>query len=260
MFDKFKKIAKEEKIITQDAATCGNNGSCCGQACADCPCQNGGDCMAGCNSNMSCGAGCGCDDTSDYDDTNLSTNASIGEQVDDFYLDCLYENKIRKISLSDYYGKWVILFFYPADFTFVCPTELEDMNDYHAKFQALGAEILSVSTDSAFAHKAWKDSSPVISKVTFPMLSDPTHELAKYYNVLVEETGMARRGTFVIDPDGVLRIVEINDDGIGRNAKELYRKVQAAKFVRENGANVCPAKWEPGEDVITPSIDIVGKI
>ena len=256
--------------MTEDTnKKCGVDGTCCGGACEECPCQNGETCLKGCNQEFSCGEGCGCDE--DFDncgicgddcvcDDSHNLQATIGEPVDDFFVDAFHDGKIKKISLSDYMGKWVILFFYPADFTFVCPTELEDMADYYDKFKALGAEVLSVSTDSVFAHKAWKDCSPAIKKVNFPMLADPTHELADYYNVLVEDEGVARRGTFVIDPDGILRIMEINDDSIGRNAKELYRKVQAAKFVRENGANVCPAKWEPGDDTLEPGVDLVGKI
>ena len=227
--------------------TCGANGGCCGQGCEDCPCQNGGACMKSSNEN------------SFYDDT-LDHTVTIGKNVDDFSLQAFHEGKIKDLMLSDYADKWVILFFYPADFTFVCPTELEDMSEYYEKFKALGAEVLAISTDSVYAHKAWHDASDTIKKINFPMLADTTHELARYYNVLVKDEGMAMRGTFVIDPDGVLRIIEINDNGIGRNAKELYRKLQAAKFVRENGANVCPAKWEPGDDVLTPGVDLVGKI
>jgi peroxiredoxin (alkyl hydroperoxide reductase subunit C) len=187
-------------------------------------------------------------------------NATIGEHVEDFELEAYHEDKIKKISLSDYAGKWVVLFFYPSDFTFVCPTELEDMADYYEKFRAMGVEVMSVSTDTVFVHKAWHDTSDAIKKVKFPMLADPTHALCKFYNVLIGGEGVSLRGTFIIDPDGVLRGMEVNDNSIGRNAKELYRKLQAAKFVRENGGNVCPAKWEPGEDTLEPSLDLVGKI
>ena len=197
---------------------------------------------------------CGAGMTSEF------KNATIGRHVDDFELESFHEDKIKKIRLSDYTDKWVVLFFYPADFTFVCPTELEDMADYYEKFQALGAEILSVSTDTVYVHKAWHDASDAIKKVKFPMLADPAHELCKFYNVLIGDEGVSLRGTFIIDPDGILRGMEVNDNSIGRNAKELYRKLQAAKFVRENGGNVCPAKWEPGEETLTPSIELVGKI
>ena len=233
--------------------TCGSEEEgCCGQACGDCPCQNGMDCMK-----MS--GGCGCDMMED-NLSDLNRHASIGAMVDDFELEGFQNEEIKRYSLSDYQGKWVVLFFYPADFTFVCPTELEEMAEMYEKFQALDAEILSISTDTVWVHKAWHDASDAIKKVKFPMLSDKTHELCKYYNVHIAEEGVSLRGTFIIDPDGVLRGVEINDNSIGRNVKELYRKLQATKFVRENGGNVCPASWEPGDDTRTPGLHLVGKI
>lgn len=230
---------------------CGNGVGCCGEACGDCPCQNGMDCMKG---------SCSCDCSDMYDASDFNRHASIGAMVDDFEVEGFQNEEIKRYSLSDYQGKWVVLFFYPADFTFVCPTELEEMADMYEKFQKLDAEVLSISTDTVWVHKAWHDASEAIKKVKFPMLSDKTHELSKYYNVHIPEEGVSLRGTFIIDPDGVLRGVEINDNSIGRNAKELYRKLQAAKFVRENGGNVCPASWEPGDDTLTPGLDLVGKI
>ena len=220
--------------------------------CGDKKCEN---CVCSDNSyeELACGS------ESIFDNGYLSS-ATIGEKVEDFELEAYHQDKIKKIKLSEYKGKWVVLFFYPADFTFVCPTELEDMANYYEKFQAINAEILSVSTDTVFVHKAWHDTSVAIKKVAFPMLADPTHALCKFYNVLIGAEGVSLRGTFIIDPDGVLRGMEVNDNSIGRNAKELYRKLQAAKFVRENGANVCPAAWEPGEEVLTPGLDLVGKI
>jgi len=220
---------------------CGEGDMCCGQGCEDCPCQNGMSCMQ--------------DDLS-----SLNRHATIGAMVDDFEVQGFHEEEVKRFSLSDYQGKWVVLFFYPADFTFVCPTELEELAGMYDKFKSIDAEILSISTDNVYVHKAWHDTSDAIKKVKFPMLSDPTHELCKYYNVYIPEEGMALRGTFIIDPDGVLRGSEVNDNSIGRNAKELFRKLQAAKFVRENGGNVCPASWEPGDDAMTPGLDLVGKI
>lgn len=184
----------------------------------------------------------------------------INTLVPDFELDAYHEKNIKKIKLSDYRGKWVVLIFYPADFTFVCPTELEDAAASHEAIKALGGEIFSISTDTAFAHKAWHDSSPAIGKINYPMLADPTGNIARMFGVYIENEGLALRGTFVIDPDGMLKTMEIHDNSIGRSAKETVRKIQAAKFVREHDGNVCPASWEPGDDTITPSTDLVGKI
>ncbi len=164
------------------------------------------------------------------------------------------------MKLSDLKGKWGILFFYPKDFTFVCPTELEDMANHYEAFKKEGAEVVSVSTDTVQVHKAWHDASPAIKKIQFPMAADPTHHLSHLFGVHIEEEGVTLRGTFVIDPDQVLQLIEINPDGVGRNAKELLRKVQAAKFVREHGDQVCPAGWEPGDKTLKPGLDLVGKI
>lgn len=185
---------------------------------------------------------------------------AINSIVPDFELDAYQTEKIKKIKLSDYKGKWVILIFYPADFTFVCPTELEDAASYYEEVKKLDGEIMSISTDTAFVHKAWHDNSPAISKIQYPMLADPTGSTAKMFGTYIEAEGMSLRGTFIIDPDGVLKTVEIHDNNIGRSAKEMLRKLQAAKFVREHKDNVCPAKWEPGEEVLTPGIDLIGKI
>ncbi|OGI60720.1 peroxiredoxin [Candidatus Nomurabacteria bacterium RIFCSPHIGHO2_01_FULL_37_25] len=186
--------------------------------------------------------------------------AKIGHMIPDVEVEAFHNEEIKKIKLSDYRGKWLILFFYPADFTFVCPTELEEMADNYEVIQKLGAEVLSISTDTVFVHKAWHDTSEAIKKIKFPMLSDSRRELCSIFGTLIQEEGLSLRGTFVVDPDGVLRIVEINDNSVGRNAKELIRKLQAAKFVREHGDKVCPAGWEPGDDTLTPGLDLVGKI
>lgn len=184
----------------------------------------------------------------------------VGSKLPDFEMNAFVNNNIEKISLSVYKGKWFVLFFYPADFTFVCPTELEEMAKYYPDFQKINCEILSVSTDTAYAHKAWKDISPAIAKVNFPMLSDSSHELSSYLDVLIEEEGLTLRGTFVVDPDGIIKSMEVNDNSIGRSAKELLRKVKAAQFVRDHGDKVCPASWEEGEETLTPGVSLIGKI
>lgn len=183
----------------------------------------------------------------------------VGEQAPKFTCDAYYKNDFPKVSLDDYKGKWVILFFYPADFTFVCPTELGELADYYEQFQKEGAEILVASTDTHFTHLAWHNSSETIKKIKFPMLADPTGNLTRDYGVMIEEAGLALRGTFLIDPDGKLVSCEINDTTIGRSSVELLRKLQAAKFVLEHG-EVCPASWKPGEKTLKPGVDLVGKI
>ena len=184
----------------------------------------------------------------------------IGEEIPDFMLEAYHEDKVKQITLSDYRGKWLILFFYPKDFTFVCPTELEEMQNYYKKFQDLGAEVLSVSTDTVEVHKAWHDTSEAVGKVTYPMLADPTGELSQTFGTYIYDEGVSLRGTFIVDPEGVLKSVEINHNDIGRSATELYRKLQAAKFVSEHEGNVCPASWNPGDDTLEPGLDLVGKI
>ncbi len=186
--------------------------------------------------------------------------AQIGQEIPDLEVEAFHNEEIKKIKLSYYRGKWLILFFYPKDFSFVCPTELEEMAERYEEIQKLGGEVLSISTDSVFVHKAWHDTSPAIKKVKFPMLADPTHELCEMFGTLIEKEGVSLRGTFIVDPDGILRIVEVNDNNIGRSAKELVRKIQAAKFVHEHGGNVCPASWEPGDETLKPGLHLVGKI
>lgn len=184
----------------------------------------------------------------------------INSTVPDFTAEAYWDNDIKKIKLSDYKGKWVILIFYPADFTFVCPTELEDAQNYYEEIKKLGGEIISISTDTAFTHKAWHDSSPAISKIQYPMLADPTGNISRLFGTYIDDEGLSLRGTFIIDPDQVLKTIEINENDIGRCAKEMYRKLLAAKFVRENEGNVCPANWEPGKDTLHPGVDLIGKI
>ncbi len=157
-------------------------------------------------------------------------------------------------------GSWSILFFYPADFTFVCPTELGDMADSYAEFQELGVEVYSVSTDTHFTHKAWHDTSETIGRIQYPMLADPTGHLSRALGVYIEEEGLATRGTFVVNPEGQIKIAELHDNGIGRNAAELLRKVRAAQFIAEHPDQVCPARWTPGAATLKPGLDLVGKI
>ena len=177
-----------------------------------------------------------------------------------FSAEAYHNNDTKKVNLSDYKGKWVVLVFYPADFTFICPTELGDLADHYQEFVNLGAEVLSVSTDTVFVHKAWHDNSQTIGKITFPMLADPTGNMCKSYGTYIASEGLSLRGTFVIDPDGVLKAFEIHDNSIGRSSAELLRKLKAAQFVRSNGGEVCPANWQPGKSTLKPGLDLVGKI
>jgi len=185
---------------------------------------------------------------------------SVGQEIPDFRLSVYHNDEIRDVKLSDYRGKWVVVVFYPADFTFVCPTELEELADLYSQFQEVGAEVISVSTDTAFVHKAWHDSSPAIGKVGYPMGADPTGAVSRLFNVYIENEGLALRGTFIIDPNGVLKTAEIHDLGIGRSAAESLRKLKAAEFVHEHGDQVCPANWTPGAETLKPGLDLVGKI
>ena len=184
----------------------------------------------------------------------------INTTVPDFKVQAYVNNEFKTVTEKDLKGKWSIFFFYPADFTFVCPTELGDMADKYAEFQKMGVEVYSVSTDTHFTHKAWHDTSETIKKIKYPMLADPTGHLAKSFGVYIEEEGLAYRGTFLVDPNGKIKLAEINDNGIGRNADELLRKVQAAQFVAAHPNEVCPAKWKPGSDTLKPGLDLVGKI
>jgi peroxiredoxin (alkyl hydroperoxide reductase subunit C) len=184
----------------------------------------------------------------------------INDKVPDLEVDAFYEDEIKKLKFSDYRGEWIVLVFYPADFTFVCPTELEALADLYDKFRELGAEVLSVSRDTAYVHKAWHDTSPKIGKIRYPMLADATTRLCREFGTYIEEEGVSLRASFIIDPDGYLKALEMHDNSFGRSAKELLRKLEAAKFVRDHKGNVCPASWEPGEETIRPSMDLVGKL
>jgi peroxiredoxin (alkyl hydroperoxide reductase subunit C) len=188
-------------------------------------------------------------------------NASlINTEILPFKATAFHNGKFVPVSQDDLKGKWSVIFFYPADFTFVCPTELGDLADNYAEFQKLGVEIYGVSTDTHFTHKAWHDSSETIGKIKYPMIGDPTGALTRNFGVMIEEEGLAERGTFVIDPQGKIQIIEINAGGIGRDATELLRKVTAAQYVASHPGEVCPAKWKEGEATLAPSLDLVGKI
>lgn len=184
----------------------------------------------------------------------------VGRRVPDVALEAYHEGKITTLSTNDMKGKWVVFVFYPADFTFVCPTELEELAGLYGEFQKEGVEVMSVSTDTVYTHKAWHDASEAIKKVTYPMLADPAGKLARALGVYLPDEGVTLRGTFIVNPEGKIVGTEINDNSIGRSAKELLRKVRAAKFVAEHDGKVCPASWNPGDDTLEPGLDLVGKI
>jgi len=184
----------------------------------------------------------------------------INTEVKPFKATAFQNGTFETVTEADLKGKWSVVFFYPADFTFVCPTELGDLADNYAEFQRMGVEIYAVSTDTHFTHKAWHDTSETIGKIRYPMIGDPTGTITRNFGVMIEEAGLAERGTFVIDPEGRIQIVEINAGGIGRDASELLRKIKAAQYVAAHPGEVCPAKWKEGEKTLAPSLDLVGKI
>jgi NADH-dependent peroxiredoxin subunit C len=184
----------------------------------------------------------------------------INSQAPEFSVQAYHNEEFKTVTNKDLAGKWSVFFFYPADFTFVCPTELGDVADKYAKLQEMGVEVYSVSTDTHFVHKAWHDASDTIKKIKFPMLADPTGHLSRSFGVYIDEEGLAYRGTFVVAPDGKIKLAEIHDNGIGRNADELVRKIQAAQFVASHPGEVCPAKWTPGAATLKPGLNLVGKI
>lgn len=184
----------------------------------------------------------------------------INTKLPEFKLQAYHNDNFKTVSSNDLNGKWSIFFFYPADFTFVCPTELGDMADKYPEFQKMGVEVYSVSTDTHFTHKAWHDASETIKKIKYPMLADPTGNFSRSLGVYIETEGMTYRGTFLVNPEGKIVLAEVNDNGIGRNADELLRKVQAAQFIAKNPNEVCPAKWKPGAQTLKPGLNLVGKI
>ncbi len=184
----------------------------------------------------------------------------IQKEIDDFSVNVYQNGEFKTLTKADLIGKWSVLFFYPADFTFVCPTELEDLGEHYAKFQEIGCEIYSVSCDSHYVHKAWSDASDTIKKLQFPMIADPTGKLTKSLDVYIDADGMAERATFILNPEGKIVAYEVTSGNVGRNADELLRRVQASQFVAEHGDQVCPAKWQPGAETLTPSLDLVGQL
>lgn len=184
----------------------------------------------------------------------------IGKKVESFSVQAYQNGEFKAVSDEDLKGQWSVFFFYPADFTFVCPTELGDMADLYEEYKKLSVEVYSVSTDTHFVHKAWADASETIKKINYPMLGDPTGKLARMFDVMIEEEGLALRGSFIVNPNLEIVVEEVNSLGIGRNASELLRKVQAAQYVDGHDGEVCPAKWTPGEETLTPNLDLVGKI
>jgi NADH-dependent peroxiredoxin subunit C len=184
----------------------------------------------------------------------------IGKEVQAFTANAYQNGDFITVSEANFKGKWSVVCFYPADFTFVCPTELEDLQNEYATLKDLGVEVYSVSTDTHFTHKAWHDTSETIGKIEYIMIGDPSQKISRAFDVLDEEEGLAQRGTFIIDPDGIVQAMEINADGIGRDASTLVNKIKAAQYVRNNPGEVCPAKWQEGSATLKPSLDLVGKI
>lgn len=184
----------------------------------------------------------------------------INTQVQPFKAQAFHNGKFIEVTEASLTGKWSVLIFMPAAFTFNCPTEVEDAADNYAEFQKIGAEVYIVTTDTQFSHKVWHETSPAVGKAKFPLIGDPTHQLTNAFGVHIPEEGLALRGTFIINPEGVIKTLEIHDNAIARDVKETLRKLKAAKFVAEHPNEVCPAKWNEGSATLTPSLDLVGKI
>ncbi|MDR2329814.1 MAG: alkyl hydroperoxide reductase subunit C [Comamonas sp.] len=184
----------------------------------------------------------------------------LNSKIKPFATQAFKDGKFIEVTEKDVLGKWAVFFFYPADFTFVCPTELGDVADHYAELQKLGVEVYSVSTDTHFVHKAWHDTSDTIAKIKYTMLGDPTWQISQNFDCLREGQGLADRATFIVDPEGVIQAMAITAEGIGRNAEDLLRKIKAAQYVASHPGEVCPAKWQEGEKTLAPSLDLVGKI
>ncbi len=197
-----------------------------------------------------------------------TSSVRIGQKVPDYGFEVFQKGEVKTMKFSELRGKWVVVVFYPADFTFVCPTELEELAKLYPKFKAIDAEVLSFSTDTVFVHKAWHDTSEGIRTIEYPMGADPSGKISYAFGTLIEggdlpftpDEGLSLRGTFIIDPQGVLRSMEINDNSLGRSSRETFRKLQAAQYVETHEGKVCPASWEPGDDDLTPGLDLVGKL
>lgn len=184
----------------------------------------------------------------------------IGGQVPDLEFDIYYQGAFSKLKFSDLVNKWIILLFYPADFTYVCPTELVEAAEYYEEFQKLNAEIVSISTDTMYVHKAWHDQSPTINKIRYPMAADPTRTICNLFGTYIEEEGLSIRATYIINPEGIVKAYDVHDNSIGRSTEEILRKLQASIFVREHNGEVCPASWKPGKKTLKKGIELVGKI
>ena len=184
----------------------------------------------------------------------------INTQVQPFKAQAYKQGKFIEVTDKDLQGKWSVVIFMPAAFTFNCPTEIEDAAEHYAEFQKAGAEVYIVTTDTHFSHKVWHETSPAVGKAQFALVGDPTHALSKAFDVLIPEEGLALRGTFVINPDGVIKTLEIHDNAIARDVTETVRKLKAAQYVASHSGEVCPAKWKEGDKTLTPSLDLVGKI
>lgn len=184
----------------------------------------------------------------------------IGEKIPDFEADALVNEEIKKIRFSDYKGKWLVLIFYPADFSFVCPTELEEAAKYYDEFKKLNAELMSISTDTKYSHKAWHDTSPSIKKITYPMIADPSGKLCREFGTYLEDEGISLRGTFILDPERTVKTIEIHDNSLGRSISETLRKLKAAIHVSNVPGEVCPVNWEPGKNALKPDAELIGKL
>ena len=184
----------------------------------------------------------------------------INTHVPAFKTQAFHNGKFVEVSNESLLGKWSVIIFMPAAFTFNCPTEVEDAADNYAAFQKAGAEVYIVTTDTHFSHKVWHETSPAVGKALFPLVGDPTHTLTRGFGVHIDEEGLALRGTFIVNPEGVIKTLEIHDNAIARDVKETLRKLKAAQFVAANPGQVCPAKWNEGAKTLTPSLDLVGKI
>ena len=184
----------------------------------------------------------------------------IGDKIEDMNFEIFHDNEFKKTKFSSYKGKWLVLIFYPADFTFVCPTELEEVADNYHKFKELGAEVISFSTDTVFSHKAWHDNSKAIAKINYPMAADPTGKICKYFNTYIKEDGLSVRATFILNPEAEIKAMDLHDNSIGRNTEEILRKLEASVFVSKHDGEVCPASWKKGKETLKPGINLVGKI
>lgn len=192
--------------------------------------------------------------------TKIQMTPIINTKFPEFKLNAYQQGQFRTVSNEDIKGKWALFFFYPGDFTFVCPTELYDLSEHYQELLQLDVEVYACSCDSHFVHKAWVDASPAVKGVQYPMLADPAGRLAEALGILIEEDQQAYRGTFLVNPEGIIKMVEINDNSVGRDVSATIRKIIALQYVAEHGGEVCPANWRRGEKTLTPGIDLVGKI